>query len=193
MARAWTSCSDGELLVSASVDADAFGELYRRYEAIVAAFLVRRCRDPELAADLTAETFATALLRADRFRNTGGSAVGWLLAIAKNLLLDAWRRGRAESRARERLGAVRAPVSDTSLERIESMIDAAGASPQLVRALEALPETQRDAVRAYVLDELSYAALAAQLGVPEATVRQRVSRGLGRLRALLEGPVDDRS
>jgi RNA polymerase sigma-70 factor (ECF subfamily) len=50
-----------------------------------------------------------------------------------------------------------------------------------------LPESQRDAIRAHVVDEKSYAELAAEFGVPEGTVRQRVSRGLARLRMTLEG------
>jgi RNA polymerase sigma factor (sigma-70 family) len=54
-------------------------------------------------------------------------------------------------------------------------------------ALDELPEAQREAIRAHVLDEEPYADLASRLGVSEATVRQRVSRGLGRLRTTLEG------
>jgi RNA polymerase sigma-70 factor (ECF subfamily) len=58
---------------------------------------------------------------------------------------------------------------------------------RLLVALDALPDTQRDAIRAHVLDEQSYAELAERLGVAEATLRQRVSRGLARLRTTVEG------
>jgi RNA polymerase sigma factor (sigma-70 family) len=57
----------------------------------------------------------------------------------------------------------------------------------MLRALAALPAGQREAIRAHVLDEQPYSELAGRLGVPEATVRQRVSRGLARLRTTLEG------
>ena len=180
--------TDGELLRRAPHDAAAFEELYRRHEAIIATFLARRARDAELAADLLAETFATALLRADRFRDDGGPAVGWLLGIAHNQLLHALRTGRAEVKTRRRLGAEPAISSDAALERVEDLIDARAAGRQLRRALEALPENQREAVEAYVLDDRSHNAAASKLGVPQATVRKRVSRGLARLRTLLEAP-----
>jgi hypothetical protein len=72
--------TDGELLRrAADRDREAFSTLYVRYEAIVAGYLVRRTRDPDLAADLTAETFAAAVLGARGFRDEGQSAIGWLL------------------------------------------------------------------------------------------------------------------
>jgi RNA polymerase sigma-70 factor (ECF subfamily) len=180
--------TDGELLRRAAAgDRDAFSVLYGRYETIVAGYLVRRTRDRELAADLTAETFAAAIVGAGGFRDEGHSAVGWLLGIARNLLARTWQRGQIEQRAQRRLGVEPVAVSDASLERVEALIDDADPSNPLLVALDALAETQRDAIRAHVLDEQPYAELAQQLGVPEATVRQRVSRGLARLRTTLEG------
>ncbi len=182
------SPSDGELLRRAAAgDRDAFSLLYVRYEPIVAGFLVRRSRDPELAADLTAETFAAAVLAAGRYRDEGQSAAGWLLGIARNLLGHAWQRGEIETRARKRLGVEAQVVSDASLERVEALIDDAAPANPLHLALGELPEAQREAIRAHVLDEQSYEAVADQLGVSQATVRQRVSRGLARLRTTLEG------
>ncbi|MCW2986820.1 MAG: polymerase, sigma-24 subunit, subfamily [Conexibacter sp.] len=187
MPTSWTARADGELLAAARRDPEAFAELYRRYEPVVATFLVRQSRDAELAADLTAETFAAAFVAAGRFRDTGAPAAGWLLGIARNLLLTSWRRGQAESRARRRLGVSTTSLGEASLERLEALLDAEAAAPLLDRALQALPETQREAVKAYVLEEQPYAALAQRLGVEEATVRQRVSRGLARMRTTLEG------
>jgi RNA polymerase sigma factor (sigma-70 family) len=180
--------TDGELLRrAAGRDRDAFSVLYLRYEAIVAGYLVRRTGDPELAADLTAETFAAAILGAGGFRDEGQSAVGWLLGIARNLLSRTWQRGQIERRARRRLGVEPVAASDASLDRVEALVDDAGPSNPLLLALDALPDAQREAIRAHVLGDQPYAELAKELGVPEATVRQRVSRGLARLRTTLEG------
>ena len=180
--------TDGDLLrATAAGDRDAFSSLYVRYEPIVAGYLVRRCRDPQLAADLTAETFAAAILGARGFRDEGQSAVGWLLGIARNLLGRSLRRGAVESRARRRLGMVPVAASDASLERVEALVDNADPRNPLHTALESLPVAQREAIRAHVLDEEPYGALATRMGVSEATLRQRVSRGLARLRITLEG------
>jgi len=71
---------------------------------------------------------------------------------------------------------------------VEALIDAAETSEALQAALAALPHTERDAVRAYVIDEQPYANLARDRGISQATLRQRVSRGLARLRATMEPP-----
>jgi len=179
---------DGELLRRvAGGERDAFSLLYVRYETIIAGYLARRTSDPHLAADLTAETFAAAILGAGGFRDEGQSALGWLLGIARNLLGHAVQRGHIEQRARQKLGIEQIAISDASLERIEALIDDADGSNPLLVALDALPRAQREAIRAHVLDEQPYAELAMTLGVPEATIRQRVSRGLARLRTTLEG------
>lgn len=185
MVRDWSHAPDGELLRSG--DPDAFSELYVRYEAIVAGSLMRASGDRELTADLTAETFAVALLKAERFRDDDGApAVGWLLGIARHALLRTWERGRTEQRACRRLGIDRIALDDAALERVEALADAQDPANALLAALEALPATQREAVRAHVLHDLSCQELAHRLGVPAATVRQRVSRGLTRIRTRLQ-------
>jgi DNA-directed RNA polymerase specialized sigma24 family protein len=52
-----------------------------------------------------------------------------------------------------------------------------------------LSPDQHEAVRAHVVDDRDYAELAGDLRVPEATVRQRVSRGLATMRRGLGGPL----
>jgi RNA polymerase sigma-70 factor (ECF subfamily) len=180
--------SDGELLRKAKRrDGRAFSDLYVRYEPIIAGYLMRRGGDAELAADLTAETFAAAIVGADSFHDDGQSAIGWLLGISHHLLARHARRGEVERRARTRLGVGEIALTDASLDRVEALIDDADPDNPLHVALAALPAAQREAVTAYVLDEESYAELAERLGVSQASVRQRVSRGLARLRITLEG------
>jgi RNA polymerase sigma-70 factor (ECF subfamily) len=79
-----TDRTDAELLRDAT-DATAFAELYRRHATTVFAWF--RARLEWAAADLTAETFAQAWLGRRRFRDErGGSALPWLLGIARNVL-----------------------------------------------------------------------------------------------------------
>jgi RNA polymerase sigma-70 factor (ECF subfamily) len=137
--------TDGELLRRAAAgESDAFSVLYARYEAIVAGFLVRRSRDRDLAADLTAETFAAAIVGASSFRDEGQAAVGWLLGIARHLLARGHERGRTEDRARRRIGLEPVSFTDATLERVEALIDAEDPANPLLRALDALPDGQGD-------------------------------------------------
>ena len=62
---------------------------------------------------------------------------------------------------------------------------AAGGAGRLARLVEQLPASERDAVRARVVEERSYSEIAGELRCSEMVVRKRVSRGLARVRQAL--------
>jgi RNA polymerase sigma factor (sigma-70 family) len=173
--------SDSELL--SATDTRSFELFYRRNFEAVLGFFARRTRDPELAADLTAETFAAALAARRRFRPERGSGTSWLFAIAYHKLADSQRRGAAEDRARRRLGMERLEPGDDDLDAIEKLAQRGEA----LAAVERLAPDQRDAIRAHVLRDRSYAELAVSMHVSEAVVRKRVSRGLAAARSWMGG------
>jgi RNA polymerase sigma factor (sigma-70 family) len=152
---------------------------YRRHLAAVLSLLVAQTGDRELAADLAAEVFAAALLGAGRYRADRPTALPWLCAIARHKARDSLRRGRAERRARRRLGIPFEPMHDTDLERVDEIVGQASTFEGL---LEELPAGEREAVRARVIDERSYPQIAAAVGSTEQAVRRSVSRALARLR-----------
>lgn len=176
--------SDSELLAASRSNPDAFASFYDRYERSVVGYFARRTGDPEVAADLTAEVFAAALGASRRYRPENPSAAGWLFAIAHNKLLKSLRRGRVEADARRRLG-IGEPI-EFAAEELAQVESAAGSSSWVVELLERLPALQRDAVRARIVDERSYPDIAGELQTSELVVRQRVSRGLSKLRAELK-------
>lgn len=161
--------------------AEEFGALYRRHEEVVLGFFVRRTGRADLAADLTAETFARALAGRERFDSTLGEAVGWLFGIARHVLARSLEDGRVDDAMRRELGMERLILDDDVLANIEC----ADYGPAL-RALEALPADQREAVTARVLSEQEYREVAVELECSESVVRQRVSRGLRALHARLK-------
>jgi RNA polymerase sigma-70 factor (ECF subfamily) len=172
--------TDAELLAVAGRDPEALGAFYDRHEAAVVGYLARRAPARD-SADLAAETFAEVVWQCRRGA-TVEEPLGWLFAIARSKLADYHRRGHVADRARRRLGLERLAFDDEALARVEALAEDPRAHP----LLDELPEDQREAVVARVLDERSYAEIAAAQGAPEATVRQRVSRGLARLRRRLE-------
>jgi RNA polymerase sigma factor (sigma-70 family) len=174
-----TTDDAGLLAASAAGDREAFASFYRCHLPAVLRFLLRETGDRELAADLAAEVFASALLAADRYRPEGPSALPWLCAIARHKASESRRRDRAEDRARRRLGTPREPLEDDGLARVDELDDQASAVLQLV---EQLPAVQREALLARVIAEQGYSEIALQAGASEAAVRQRVSRALAWLR-----------
>jgi RNA polymerase sigma factor (sigma-70 family) len=175
----------GLLLAAAGGDDRAFAAFYRRWLPLVTGYHLRRTRSRELAFDLTAETFAAVVAELQRFDPDRGSPAGWLFEIAEHKLLDSRRRARVQSSARVRLGLEPVVLEDRDLERVEELASL-GDAGRLERLLAQLPVVQRDAVRARVLDERSYAEIAGEMDCSEAVVRQRVHRGLDRLRERLK-------
>jgi RNA polymerase sigma factor (sigma-70 family) len=172
--------SDDDLILS--TDPEDFGRFYDGTIEMVLGYFARRVHDPEVAADLAAETYAAALAARHRFRRSSTPAIAWLFGIAQHKLVDYRRRGAAEDRMRRRLGIERVALGEDDREMIGMLgRDAAW------KLINELPTEQREAVRAHVVDEQGYEEIAALEGTSEAVVRKRVSRGLGTLRQRLRG------
>jgi RNA polymerase sigma factor (sigma-70 family) len=177
--------ADEALLVAGRRDAAAFGRFYERRVDAVLAFFLRRTGDRELAADLTAETFAAALSALPRYNPRRSSALAWLFTIAQHKMADSIRRGKVEDRARRRLRLEPLVFSDEDLERVEQRAAAADGGAALLE-LEQLSAEQRGAIEGRVLEETEYDELARRLRCSESVVRKRVSRGLAELRTRMK-------
>ena len=167
--------------------AEAFIECYEREAKSVLVFFVRRTFDAEAALDLTAETFAQAWHGWGRVRlDTAESVRGWLFTIARRQLGRYLRRGRVERRALQQLGIGVPVIYDDDVAQIEGAAELDPLRATLRVELASLGAEQREALQLRVVDELSYAEVAKRLGVPEATARARVSRGLRALARALD-------
>ena len=162
-------------------DARAFGALYDALHPRVWAFAARRCACAADAEDVVARTFHRLLERLDRYQPRRGPVAAFALAIARNLLID---DARLRAQAREARG-------EASADEAEDVPDALG---QLVRAeelgalreaLALLPPETRELFRLRFGDGLRTGEIAALLGITEAAVRQRLSRGLRSLQQAL--------
>jgi RNA polymerase sigma factor (sigma-70 family) len=166
-------------LIRAGADEAAFAELYRRHAENVHVWFRRRLE--WAAVDLTAETFAQAWLSRRRFRDErDGSALPWLLGIARNVLRDSVRRNRIETRARAKLGLPLELAAEDGYARVEERLSP---RPRLADAVNGLPDHERRALELHVLDGLPYPEVAERLAIRPAAARLRVSRALRRLAA----------
>jgi RNA polymerase sigma factor (sigma-70 family) len=165
-------------------DDAAFTPLYRAYLPLVLRWAVRATGDRELAADLTSEVFAAAILASRRYRPEAGPVGAWLIGIANNKLRESRRRHRVEDSARRKLGIEPIALTDADMERVDELV---GMEQRIQELVADLPADQREAVLAHVIDERSYEEIAAELQCSESVIRQRVSRGLRTLRSELDG------
>jgi RNA polymerase sigma-70 factor, ECF subfamily len=172
--------TDAELLVRvAERDREAFELLYHRYVRSVMGIALRRLRDRGRAEDAVQETFASVWRSAASYRPERGPAAPWLYAVARNAIVDRLR-ARTEQPAE---------VPDTAspdagpLERAESSY----VSWRVHRALEELPEKEREVVELAYWSGLSQSEVAEYLHIPLGTVKTRTRSALSRLAGVLEG------
>ncbi|MBI4259613.1 MAG: sigma-70 family RNA polymerase sigma factor [Actinobacteria bacterium] len=150
-----------------SAYAEHGGELY--------GFALRSLEDRELAEEVVQETFLRAWRAGSRFDPEIGSLRTWLFAIARNVVID-------QARARARV----APVERAEFPGEPDAVERALVAWQVEEALRRLaPDHRRVLVETYYRGR-PYAEVAAELGIPEGTVKSRVYYALRSLRLALE-------
>jgi RNA polymerase sigma-70 factor, ECF subfamily len=170
---------DGELLVRiAERDREAFELLYRRYVRAIFGFALRRLRDRPRAEDVTQETFAAIWRSAASYRPERGPAAPWLYAIARNAVVDRQRARQDPSGEAPDMPSLEAGPA----ERAESSY----VSVRVHRALEDLPEKEREVLELAYWSGLSQSEVASYLGIPLGTVKTRTRSALARLADVLE-------
>ena len=158
---------------------DDFTRLYRRHAQSLLLYFQRRVHEPDLARDLLAETFESAIAAGPRVRGSSDRELsGWLWNIARNALAEQGRREQGERSRRRRLGRARAARTDREIERVEELAASAELREVVARRLAALPVQQREAVHLHVLEDMPYSEVAARMNTSSDTARARVSRGL---------------
>jgi RNA polymerase sigma factor (sigma-70 family) len=168
-------------------DLGEFDDLYRRESEGVLVFFTRRTFDPEIALDLTAETFAQAYVGWRRLRgHSREERQAWLYTIARRQLSHYLRRGRVERDALVRLG-IQVPVAhEDDLRIIEQRAELTELRCTVGDELGRLTTEQRRALELRVVQERPYEEVAREMGISEPAARARVSRGLRALGRALD-------
>lgn len=174
-------------------DAEAFGALYERYVGTVHQFVffkVRRNRP--LAEDLTSEVFLRAMRGLRRFTwQEGSTFAGWLLTIARNLVVDYIKSGRTRREmvldpaevlehhtdewGRHRVHGTPAAGPDTDPETTATTHET---NLTLLRAINQLTSEQREVVLLRFWMQLTVAETARVLGTNPGAVKSRQTRAL---------------
>jgi RNA polymerase sigma-70 factor, ECF subfamily len=174
--------TDSELLVRvADRDRVAFELLYQRYVRSVFGLALRRLRDRQRAEDAVQETFTAVWRSAASYLPERGPAAPWLYAVARNAIVDR-QRARAEPPAE----AVDSPSADPGPP---DQVEASFVAWRVHRALEELPDKEREVVELAYWSGLSQSEVAEFLQIPLGTVKTRTRSALARLADLLEGEL----
>jgi RNA polymerase sigma-70 factor (ECF subfamily) len=147
-------------------------------------------------SDLVQETFLKAHENRAQFDGrTEAEMVGWLQGILRNVVVDEVRKAHAQKRDVAVEQSIRAAVDDSSMHLNKYLADQQASPSQQAewreflvrfdRALEELPEDQRNVVVQRDVMGAPVAAIAQQLRTTEKAVAGLLLRGRRRLRALL--------
>jgi len=184
---------EGALVASIRAgDPAAFGVMFDRHVDVVHRFCARRSADRAVAEDLTSVTFLEAWRARDRVILVDGSLRAWLLAIARNVVRNSNRSLRRYRASVDRLHAAEVELNVEDPAELTAATDQATGLHRVVTAAMAdLTGKQRDVVELCLVEELSTAAAAQILGIPEGTVKSRLAGARVRLRSLLRsGELD---
>jgi RNA polymerase sigma-70 factor (ECF subfamily) len=161
---------------------ESFEELHRRTQVRVHGVVLRVVRSPELASEVTQETYLEVWQQAERYRPELASVLGWITMIARRRAID---RVRSITRAlgqerRYTLGVLDGQVDDHA-EQVVERLDAARLRP----LVDSLSPLQREALTLVYLQRCSPQEAAALVGAPLSTLKTRLRDGLQQLRLRL--------
>lgn len=158
------------------MDEQEFDELYAASYRRITRQVYAMIGDLDEAQECVQEAFAKAWARRRSLRKTEHPEA-WVRVTAHRMAISRWRRTmrartHRDSPDRAMIPALTAPAPDP-------------AHLALVAALAQLPQAQRQAIVLHHLADLPVAQVAAELGVPEGTLKARLSRGRAALAELL--------
>jgi RNA polymerase sigma-70 factor, ECF subfamily len=178
-------------------DQAAFRALLSRYQRPVYNFVLRSFGERQLAEDITQEVFLRVIQGASGFQSQAKFST-WLFTIARNLCIDHGRRMKHRKHASldastsDAEGALRLvdrlPHAQPGTDRSAS---ASRIRERIGRALEHLPQEQREVFLLRQVDGVPFAEIAVICGIPENTVKSRMRYALERLQAALADYEDD--
>jgi RNA polymerase sigma-70 factor (ECF subfamily) len=173
-------------------DVRAFEVLVARHRKPVYNFILRFVRDSAQAEDVTQETFLRLIKGADAYERQAKFTT-WLYTIARNLCVDAARRGKHRKAA-----SLDAPLDgDEGSASLLDLVPDSGAGVdrqaqsrelalRIRNAIEALPDEQREIFLLREVADLQFNEIASVVGCPENTVKSRMRYALEKLREALE-------
>lgn len=171
-------------------------EVVRREQSRLRNFIRRRVPDPRDVEDILQEVFYE-LVEANRLLMPIDHVTGWLFRVARNRIVDLFRKKRPES-----LSRAAAEEEDGELPRLEDLLPSPDAGPEalyarnllldeLELALDELPKEQREVFIAHELEGRSFKEMAAETGVSISTLLSRKRYAVLHLRARLQSIYDE--
>lgn len=165
------------------VEPEAFGSLYSQTHLSVFRYIYGLTGGPAAEVeDLTAETYLRAWKSRESYRGSPDSAIGWVMKIARNLVIDSYRRGKSSAMLEDD------PFEEENLppaadQRPETQVVAAEQQQWVFDRLQQLPAGQREILVLRYLLNWKVQQISRYLEIPENTISVTIRRSLEKIRA----------
>jgi RNA polymerase sigma-70 factor (ECF subfamily) len=170
----------------ASKDAVALDAFYKRYNRIAFSLILRIVGNREDSEDVLTDVFWQVWQQAARYDASRGKPIAWLLTIARTRAIDSIR---SSNRQHSRTDELEANTSPAGVPVNDDPFILADTRNAVKEALQELPEQQRIPLEMAYFQGMSHTEIAAALGQPLGTVKDRIRNGMMHLRKRLKAYV----
>lgn len=190
MQKDMTKLTDKELVTAyANGENAAFDTLLGRHQKSVFQYILHTVKDQDLANDIFQETFVKAItvIRQGRYEDTGKFGA-WLNRVAHNLVIDHFRRNKAENTVSNDTNSSTDLLNDIKLceASVEDTLVQSQLTKDLLRLVHELPEAQRQVIMMRIYRDMSFKEIAEETGVSINTALGRMRYALRNMRRLAE-------
>ena len=172
-------------------DKEALNLLYTRYMTPVYSLSLHMLKQPSLAEEAAQDVFLNIWLKAESFNASRGNPRSWIMSVAHHRVIDVIR-------SRRRSETMTDPEGYDTLERIpssgpsvESQVTQRLDRERITKALETLPDNQREVIELAYFEGYTQSEMADRLDQPLGTIKTRVRLAMQKLKAALQEDDND--
>ena len=183
----YESLDDHQLMqLISQVDKDALEALYTRYQTPVYSLAMYMLKQPALAEEVTQDIFLNIWLKASSFNAERGQPRGWIMSVAHHKIVDLIRSRRRTIISTDPADYETLDLLPAGGASTEAQVEQTLERERIMRALETIPESQREVIMLAYFGGFSQSEMAQRLDQPLGTIKTRVRLAMQKLRTVLE-------
>ncbi len=174
-----TQEEEWEIIAKAINDPKHFEKLYERYFLKIFRYILNRIREEQITSEITSDVFSKAIINLHKYRRKEVPFVAWLYGIARNEILQFFRKQKREAVVfveEEKLRHFTEELDEVNKEELFT---------QMKKALEQLSPDDVEIIEMKYFQQLSHKEIANLLGVSEENARVKTFRIIKKLKELV--------
>ena len=175
----------------AMAEKEALEALYTRYSSSVYSLAMFMLKQEALAEEVTQDIFLNIWTKASSYKAERGEPKSWIMSVAHHRIVDVIRSRRRTQNVTDPGAYDRLETLPSSRISTEEEVERRIEREYILEALDTLPPEQREVIMLAYFEGYSQSEMAKILNQPLGTVKTRVRLAMKKLRAALEGEIDD--